>query len=326
MPLLPKDRSRRPLARSRRTSDAGGWPEPASRIRPEASRTIALMRISRPARAIRATPWLPNRVSSVPFASRRMTAPRGDAGGGQVGAGDERPARRALADRGRADPRRLARAERDGDDAVAAEGRVGHAGRAHTDRRERRGVDAAAATADGEGERAVAAHEQAGDAAADAEHRAVDRAVGAAPERQIRRAVRKQADDDRDLARARAAEDHAAGAVHHHRAQLRARRPGQHVAQAGAEARIDLARGQQPDGDEAGRAVGQDAACRRRRSGRRGTSPARGRPRASCRAARARSARRCRTSSPACRSCAAARPRTGRRRRRRPARGCRRSP
>ena len=41
------------------------------------SRTIALIRISRPARAIRATPLLPKRVSSAPLAVRRITAPRG---------------------------------------------------------------------------------------------------------------------------------------------------------------------------------------------------------------------------------------------------------
>jgi hypothetical protein len=77
MPLLPKVVSRRPFARRRITRPSGGWPEPANRMRPALSRTIALMRISRPARAMRATPWLPKRLSSEPSTRRRMTAPRG---------------------------------------------------------------------------------------------------------------------------------------------------------------------------------------------------------------------------------------------------------
>ncbi len=119
---------------------------------------------------------------------------------------------------------------------------------------EGRRVDARRAAADGEGQRALGAHEQPGDAAGEAERGAVERAAGA--EGRVGAAVREQPDDDRDLARPHAAEDHVAVAVHRHRAELGARRAGQHVAEAGAEARVDLARGQQPDRHHARRAVG----------------------------------------------------------------------
>ena len=69
--------ARTPLARRRTISESGGRPVPASRIRPRLSRTIDVTRMSRPARDTRATPLLPNRVSSVPSARRRITEPRG---------------------------------------------------------------------------------------------------------------------------------------------------------------------------------------------------------------------------------------------------------
>ena len=280
------------------------------------------MRISRPARATRATPRLPKRVSRLPSTRSRMTAPRG------VPAAVGRCRRPAWCPSGPggSPPRRRparARAERDGDDAVPPQ--VG-SGTPLSSRaaREGRRVVLVRVAADGERRRAVGLDQQPGDAAADAEHGAVDRRIGA--ERQVGAAVGQQPDDDRDVPGARAARGSRCRCVHDHRAELGAGRAGEHVAEARAEARVDLPGRQQPERDEARRAVGERAACRRRRSGRRGRPRARARRRASCRAARGRPGRRCRTGCPACRSGAAGRRRTGRPRHRRRARGCRRSP
>ena len=85
------------------TSESGGRPVPASRIRPERSRAIDVIRISRPARETRAMPLVPKRVSSVPSGLQADHRAARRAGGGQVGAGDERRVRRAAAHRRRAD-------------------------------------------------------------------------------------------------------------------------------------------------------------------------------------------------------------------------------
>ena len=73
---MPNLESRAPLARRRTSIESGARPVPASTIRPERSRTIAVMRRSRPERDTRTMPLLPNVVSREPSAFRRITEPR----------------------------------------------------------------------------------------------------------------------------------------------------------------------------------------------------------------------------------------------------------
>ena len=214
------------------------------------------MRISRPARATRATPWLPKRVSGVPSGLQP----------------DHRAARRARRRSGRSrrrascppGPGRIAAApmpaawpgpERDARDPGARPARVEHAGRPDAHDRERRGIQAAAPpptvkVSVPSRRTSSAVTRPVRFAAAPSKVPLVANVASGLPSASRRTTIgmspgREPPRITLPLVSITIAPSSEPG------------RAGQHVAEARAEARVDLAGRQQPEGDEARRPVGR---------------------------------------------------------------------